>query len=73
MPLREQLNVDDYLVIVKRKAEALYDAFGVKSTVDLEVEGRICISLPRHQLIITSACLAGFMADYDTVEIEWGY
>lgn len=35
MPLREQLNVDDYLVIVKRKAEALYDAFGVKSTADL--------------------------------------
>jgi len=33
--LREQLNVDDYLVIVKHRAEALYDAFGVKSTANL--------------------------------------
>lgn len=35
MPLREQLNVDDYLVITKRKSEMLYDVFGVKSSVDL--------------------------------------
>ena len=35
MPLRELLQVDDYLVIVKRKNESVYEAFGVRGTVDL--------------------------------------
>ena len=35
MPLRERLNVDDYLVIIKCKDSAVYEAFGVKSDVDL--------------------------------------
>ena len=35
MPLRENLNVDDYLVVVKRKSMSIYEAFGVKSSVDL--------------------------------------
>lgn len=34
-PLRELLGVNDYLVIVKRKSDAVYEAFGVKSDVDL--------------------------------------
>lgn len=35
MPLRELLNVNDYLVIAKRKNRASYEAFGVRGTVDL--------------------------------------
>ena len=35
MPLREVLQVDDYLVIVKRKNESVYEAFGVRGNVDL--------------------------------------
>ena len=67
MPLREQLNVDDYLVIVKRKAEALYDAFGVKSTVDLGSGKNMYLS-SKASTDTTSFMLGGLMADYDTVE-----
>lgn len=67
MPLREQLNVDDYLVIVKRKAEALYDAFGVKSTVDLGSGKNMYLS-SKASTDSTSFMLGGLMADYDTVE-----
>ena len=67
MPLREQLNVDDYLVIVKRKAEALYDAFGVKSTVDLG-RGKNMYLSSKASTDSTSFMLGGLMADYDTVE-----
>lgn len=35
MPLRKLLNVDDYLVIAKRKDEALYEVFGVRKDIDL--------------------------------------
>lgn len=35
MLLRELLRVDDYLVIVKRKNESVYEAFGVRGDVDL--------------------------------------
>lgn len=35
MLLREILQVDDYLVIVKRKNEPIYESFGVKGDVDL--------------------------------------
>ena len=35
MPLRELLNVDDYIVVVKRKNSQVYEAFGVRSDVDL--------------------------------------
>ena len=35
MPLREQLKVGDYLVIVKCKDNTVYEAFGVRGTVDL--------------------------------------
>ena len=35
MPLRELLKVDDYLVIVKCKDSALYEAFGIRGSVDL--------------------------------------
>ena len=35
MPLRELLNVGDYLVIVKCKDSALYEAFGVRGSTDL--------------------------------------
>ena len=35
MPLREVLAVDDYLVLTKRKNSTIYEAFGVKSDVDL--------------------------------------
>ncbi|SDB13156.1 AAA family ATPase [Butyrivibrio sp. INlla16] len=35
LPLRELLEVDDYLVITKRKKIAAYEAFGVKSNIDL--------------------------------------
>ena len=35
LPLRELLEVDDYLVITKRKKIAAYEAFGVKSDIDL--------------------------------------
>ena len=35
MPLREQLNVGDYLVIVKCKDNTVYEAFGVRGTEDL--------------------------------------
>lgn len=67
MPLREQLNVDDYLVIVKRKAEALYDAFGVKSTADLGSGKNMYLS-SKASTDSTSFMLGGLMADYDTVE-----
>ena len=67
MPLREQLNVDDYLVIVKRKAEALYDTFGVKSTVDLGSGKNMYLS-SKASTDSTSFMLGGLMADYDTVE-----
>ena len=67
MPLREQLNVDDYLVIVKRKSEALYDAFGVKSTVDLGSGKNMYLS-SKASNDSTSFMLGGLMADYDTVE-----
>lgn len=67
MPLREQLNVDDYLVIVKRKAEALYDAFGVKSTVDLGTGKNMYLSA-KASTDSTSFMLGGLMANYDTVE-----
>lgn len=67
MPLREQLNVDDYLVIVKRKAEALYDAFGVKSTADLG-NGKNMYLSSKASNDSTSFMLGGLMADYDTVE-----
>ena len=67
MPLREQLNVDDYLVIVKRKAEALYAAFGVKSTVDLGSGKNMYLS-SKASTDSTSFMLGGLMADYDTVE-----
>lgn len=67
MPLREQLNVDDYLVIVKRKAEALYDAFGVKSTADLG-NGKNMYLSSKASTDSTSFMLGGLMADYDTVE-----
>lgn len=62
MPLREQLNVDDYLVIVKRKAEALYDAFGVKSTVDLGSGKNMYLS-SKASTDSTSFMLGGLMAD----------
>ena len=67
MPLREQLNVDDYLIIVKRKAEALYDAFGVKSTVDLGTGKNMYLSA-KASTDSTSFMLGGLMANYDTVE-----
>ena len=67
MPLREQLNVDDYLVIVKRKGEALYDAFGVKSTADLGSGKNMYLS-SKASTDSTSFMLGGLMADYDTVE-----
>ena len=67
MPLREQLNVDDYLVIVKRKAEALYEAFGVKSTVDLGSGKNMYLSV-KASTDSTSFMLGGLMANYDTVE-----
>lgn len=67
MPLREQLNVDDYLVIVKRKAEALYEAFGVKSTVDLGSGKNMYLSA-KASTDSTSFMLGGLMANYDTVE-----
>lgn len=35
MPLRKLLNVDDYIVVVKRKNSQVYEAFGVRSDVDL--------------------------------------
>jgi len=35
MPLRELLNVGDYLVIVKQRKQMVYEAFGVRGTVDL--------------------------------------
>lgn len=35
MPLRELLNVGDYLVLAKRKNLASYEAFGVRGTIDL--------------------------------------
>ena len=35
MPLRELLQVDDYLVLVKRKNESVYEAFGVRGNIDL--------------------------------------
>lgn len=35
MPLREVLQVDDYLVVVKRKNKSVYEAFGVRGNVDL--------------------------------------
>lgn len=35
MPIRERLQVDDYLVIVKRKLAEVYEVFGVPSSVDL--------------------------------------
>lgn len=35
MPLRELLNVDDYIVVVKRKNSQVYEAFGVRSDIDL--------------------------------------
>ena len=67
MPLREQLNVDDYLVIVKRKGEALYDAFGVKSTADLGSGKNMYLS-SKASTDSTSFMLGGLMADYYTVE-----
>lgn len=67
MPLREQLNVNDYLVIVKRKAEALYDAFGVKSTADLGSGKNMYLS-SKASTDSTSFMFGGLMADYDTVE-----
>lgn len=35
MPLRELLNVDDYIVVIKRKNSQVYEAFGVRSDIDL--------------------------------------
>lgn len=35
MPLREQLQVGDYLVLVKRQGVPLYEAFGVRKDIDL--------------------------------------
>lgn len=35
MQLRKQLEVDDYLVIVKKKDSTVYDAFGIKKEIDL--------------------------------------
>lgn len=35
MPIRELLQVDDYLVIVKRRLASTYEVFGVKSDIDL--------------------------------------
>ncbi len=67
MPLREQLNVDDYLVIVKRKGEALYDAFGVKNTIDLGSGKNMYLS-SKASNDNTSFMLGGLMANYDTVE-----
>jgi len=67
MPLREHLNVDDYLVIVKRKAEALYDAFGVKSTVDLG-NGKNMYLSSKASSDSTSFTIGGLMENYDIVE-----
>jgi hypothetical protein len=67
MPLREQLNVDDYLVIVKRKAEAIYDAFGVKSTVDLGSGKNMYLSA-KASSDSTSFMLGELTANYDTAE-----
>ena len=35
MPLREILKVDDYLVVVKRRNQPIYEAFGVRGDIDL--------------------------------------
>ena len=40
-PVREQLGVDDYLVLVKRKKASIYEAFGVKGSVDLGSEKKM--------------------------------
>jgi hypothetical protein len=67
MPLREQLKVGDYLVIVKRKAKAIYDAFGVRSTVDLGNGKNMYLSAEASN-DSTSFRLGDLMADYDTAE-----
>lgn len=41
MPLRERLQVGDYLVIVKRKLKPVFEVFGVKSNTDLGAGKRL--------------------------------
>lgn len=43
-PLREQLGVGDYLVIVKQRSEPVYEAFGVKEDVNLGRGKRMYLS-----------------------------
>lgn len=71
MPLREQLNVDDYLVIVKRKSESSYDAFGVKGDVDLGSGKNMYLSTKASN-DSTVFMFGGLTADYDTVERRTG-
>lgn len=71
MPLREQLEVDDYLVIVKRKTETVYDAFGVKKTVNLG-SGKNMYLATKASNDNTVFTLGGLMVNYDTVERKGG-
>ena len=41
MPIRQKLQVNDYLVFVKRKLASVYEVFGVKSDVDLGAGKRL--------------------------------
>ncbi|MDM8202384.1 McrB family protein [Allofournierella massiliensis] len=44
MPLRKQLKVGDYLVVVKRKGATEYEAFGVRSDAELGTVKRMYVS-----------------------------
>lgn len=44
MPLRERLNVGDYLVVVKRKNSQIYEAFGVRNNIDLGSDKQLYVS-----------------------------
>lgn len=44
MPLRKELKVGDYLVIVKRKSETKYEAFGVRSDANLGNDKQMYVS-----------------------------
>lgn len=67
MMLREQLNVDDYLVIVKHKTNPVYDAFGVRRDVDLG-SGKNMYLANNVSTDNTSFKLKELISDYDTAK-----
>ena len=69
-PLRELLLVDDYLVIVKRRLQPMYDVFGLRSDIDLG-SGKNLYKSPRSDRDSTVFSISQLIGDTDDKETEY--